>query len=93
MRRAAKVDSTQAAIVERLRSIGVWVQHLHQVGQGCPDLLVWNRGRYVLVECKSPGEKINKMQAEFIARCPGEIHVVQTPDEAVKAVLGAAVCS
>jgi hypothetical protein len=88
MRRAAKVDSTQAAIVEALRRCGVWVQHLHTVGQGCPDLLIWNRGKYALMECKSHGEKINKAQAEFIAACPGEIHIVHSADEALKAVVG-----
>jgi hypothetical protein len=88
VRRASKVDSTQAAIVEALRKVGVWVLHLHQLGGGTPDLLCWNRGRFVLVECKSPGEKINALQAEFMATCPGEIHVVQSPEEALVAVLG-----
>jgi hypothetical protein len=91
LRRASKVDSTQAAIVEALRRVGVWVLHLHQLGGGTPDLLCWNRGRYVLVECKSPGEKINALQAQFMAECPGEIHVCQSPDEALRAVLGAEV--
>jgi Holliday junction resolvase len=88
VRRAAKVDGTQPAIVEALRRIGAWVLHLHTVGKGCPDLLVWNRGRYVLIECKSKGEDINKDQAEFIATCPGEVHVCWTPEEALRAVLG-----
>lgn len=82
------MDGSQPAIVEALRRCGAWVLHLHTVGQGCPDLLVWNRGKYILVECKSPGEKINKQQAEFIAECPGEVHVVRTPEEALRAVLG-----
>lgn len=89
MRRAAKVDASQAAIVERLRSIGVWVKPLHAVGQGFPDLLCWARGRYFLLECKEPGERPNKEQAEFMAACPGEIHVARTEDEAVIAAVGA----
>jgi hypothetical protein len=88
VRRASKVDSTQSAIVEALRKVGVWVLHLHQLGGGTPDLLCWNRGRFVLVECKSPGEKINALQAAFMAECPGEIHVCQSPEEALVAVLG-----
>lgn len=88
MRRAAKVDATQGEIVKALRLIGAWVWCLHREGQGCPDLLVWGRNRFLLMECKSPGEKINKAQAEFIATCPGEIHVVRTPEEAVNAVVG-----
>jgi hypothetical protein len=91
LRRAARVDATQNAIVEALRKVGCWVLHLHMVHGGCPDLLVWNRGRFVLVECKSPGEKINALQAEFMATCPGEIHVVQSAEEALVAVLGSEV--
>jgi len=92
MRRAAKVDSTQAAIVARLREIGAAVEHLHTVGGGVPDLLVAARDRKggyrtFLLECKTPGEKINKQQAEFIARWPGEIHVCYTPEDAVNAVI------
>ena len=87
MRRAAKVDGTQKAIVERLRSIGVWVQHLHGVGSGCPDLLCWHK-RFFLLEVKEPGERPSKEQAEYMAACPGEIHVARTPDEAVLAAVG-----
>ena len=86
--RAKRADATQPAIVEALRKIGAWVLHLHTVGQGCPDLLIWNRGRYLFLECKVPGETINKQQAEFIATCPGEIHVVRSPEEAIEAVIG-----
>ena len=48
MRRAARVDATQAEIVKALRSVGakVWVI-------GLPlDLLVGYRGKTLLVECK-----------------------------------------
>lgn len=40
MRRAAKVDRNQTAIVKALRAVGCSVQPLHAVGKGCPDLLV-----------------------------------------------------
>ena len=88
MRRAAKVDGNQPEIVEALRRVGAKVLHLHQVGGGCPDLLVWGKGRSFLMEVKQPGENINKLQAEFIATWPGEIHVVRTTEEAIKAVTG-----
>ena len=89
MRRAAKVDATHQPIVERLRSIGVWVLSLAAVGNGTPDLLCWHRGRFFLVEIKSGNERTNIDQAEFMARCPGEIHVARTADEAVIAAVGA----
>lgn len=90
MRRAAKTDGCQSAIVKRLREISVWVQPLNAVGDGCPDLLCWHRGRYFLIECKEPGERPTKLQAEFMAVCPGEIHVVRTQEEAVLAAVGEA---
>jgi hypothetical protein len=89
MRRAAQVDASQAAIVDALRRIGVWVQHLHAIGKGCPDLLCWHRGRYFLLECKEPGERPNRQQAEFMAACPGEIHIARNPEEAIFAAVGA----
>ena len=89
MRRAAKTDAGQAAIVERLRSIGAWVLHLHAIGKGCPDLLVFANGRPFLLEVKEPGERPNKMQAEFMAACPMELHIARSPEEAVLAAVGA----
>lgn len=83
------MDASQSAIVERLRSIGVWVQHLHAIGKGCPDLLCYARGRFFLLEVKEQGERPNKEQAEFMAACPGEIHIARTPEEAVVAAVGA----
>ena len=52
MRTAAKVDSNQADIVAALRQCGATVQLLHQVGGGCPDLLVGFRGQNLLIEVK-----------------------------------------
>ena len=52
MRRAARIDANQPAIVEALRKAGCRVQPLHMVGQGCPDLLVSRQGRVVLMEVK-----------------------------------------
>ena len=56
MRRAARVDANQPEIVAALRAIGATVQHLHAVGQGCPDLLVGLRGENWLIEVKD-GDK------------------------------------
>jgi hypothetical protein len=77
--------------VEALRRCGAKVFPLHQVGGGCPDLLVAiNQERTFLLEVKMPGEKINKLQAEWLAAWPGEVHVVRTPDEALRVLLGKA---
>jgi hypothetical protein len=56
MRTAARVDSNQSAIVKALRSAGAFVQPLHTIGDGCPDLLVAYRGKWHLLEIKD-GDK------------------------------------
>ena len=91
MRRAANIDKNQPAIVLTLRSLGVAVEII-----GKPvDLLCWHRGKYYLLEVKNPDgfDRLTKEQVEFIERWPGEVHIVRSVDEAVRAVLGEEVCS
>ena len=57
MRRAAKVDANQSQITKALRNAGAFVQPLHTVGDGCPDLLVAFRGKFSLIEVKD-GSKV-----------------------------------
>lgn len=84
MRRAARVDANQQAIVDRLRECSVSVEII-----GKPlDLLVCCRGETSLVECKTKDGDLTKAQVEFLSRWPGKVFVVRTPDEAVRAVLG-----
>jgi hypothetical protein len=87
MRRAAKTDSNQQDIVNALRAVCVQVEVI-----GKPvDLLVCDRmGVTSLMEVKNADgrDQLTKSQVEFIARWPGQIHIVRTPDEAVRAVLG-----
>lgn len=52
MRRAAKVDANQDAVVSVLKAYGATVQSLAAIGKGCPDLLVGYRGHTLLVEVK-----------------------------------------
>ena len=61
MRRAAKIDANQPAIVEALRKCGAFVQSLAAVGNGCPDLLIGYRGRTILLEVKD-GSKVPSAQ-------------------------------
>jgi Holliday junction resolvase len=62
LRRAAKVDSTQAAIVKALRGYGCSVTSLAPVGNGCPDLLVGIHKRTGLIECKTDEASRTKTQ-------------------------------
>ncbi len=61
MRRAAAVDDNQREVVRALRLVGASVQHLHQVGAGCPDLMVGYRRQTFLLEVKD-GAKIPSLQ-------------------------------
>lgn len=70
MRRAAKVDSNQAAIVGALRACGAQVLSLAAIGKGCPDLLILHRGRYQLLEVKDgalvpSARRLTPAQEEF----------------------------
>ena len=83
MRRAARVDANQAEIVEALRRIGARV---YLIKWPC-DALVAYRGRWIGLEIKAPGGRLTKDQVKLIAECDAPVHVVQTPEEAVKCCL------
>ena len=84
MRHAARTDATQAEVVKALRAIGAGVYYLK-----LPlDLLVFFRGRTLLLELKEPQGRLTQAQEEFIASWGGEVHVVRGPLEAVAAVIG-----
>jgi hypothetical protein len=86
MRRAAKIDDNQPAIVKALKDVGVSVEYIKKP----VDLLICHLGETALMEVKNRDGKnqLSKDQVEFIARWPGKIHIVHTPEEAVRAVLG-----
>lgn len=47
-----KVDRNQSEMVSALRKIGCKVQHLSDIGKGCPDILVGFMGKNWLIEIK-----------------------------------------
>ncbi len=70
MRRAAKIDANQQAIVGAIRACGAQVLSLAPIGKGCPDLLVLHRGRYQLLEVKDgrlppSARRLTPLQEEF----------------------------
>jgi hypothetical protein len=86
MRRAARTDSNQQAIVQALRAVGALPYYIKEP---C-DLIVGYRGKNTLLEIKNRDGKdqLTKAQVEFIATWPGQIEVVYTVEEALKAVIG-----
>jgi hypothetical protein len=88
MRRAAKIDANQPLIVKALRDAGCTVQHLHGVGQGCPDLLVGFRGRNFLMEIKDPSRKPSERKLSddeklWHGAWNGQVQIVETVEEAL----------
>jgi hypothetical protein len=88
VRRAAKVDASQSAIVNALRNVGCSVQSLAQLGDGAPDLLVGRHGRNYLLEVKTGAKasQLNATQAQWHRLWRGSVYVVRTPEEALAAV-------
>lgn len=89
MRRAAKADRNQPEIVATFRRCGFAVAHTHAVGRGFPDLVVARHGWTALIEIKDGNKppsarKLTPEEAEFHAHWPGEIHVINSPDEVVR---------
>lgn len=82
--RARRVDSNQAAVVERLRQIGCKVYLIEEP----VDLLIGYRNKTVLMEVKTEEGRLTKQQVEFVATWPGgSHHIVRDPEEAVNLVI------
>ncbi|HXE82907.1 MAG TPA: hypothetical protein VN513_06225 [Gemmatimonadales bacterium] len=82
MRRAARVDATQAAIVDAFRRYGASVDVI-----GLPvDLAVGYRGRTVLVEVKTQTGKLKPSQQAWLDAYRGAACVVRSEAEAVALV-------
>lgn len=86
MRRAARTDSNQDAIVQALRKMGAFVQPLHRVGQGCPDLAVAWRQRWYLFEVKRDAKaKLTPDEKQWFSDVGGRapVYVVTNALEAI----------
>jgi len=88
MRRAAKVDTNQAAIVAGLRAVGATVHSTAALGRGFPDLAVGFRGVTYLLEVKQPKKAgdLTPDERAFILAWRGHVAVVTTLDEALEAL-------
>ena len=89
MRKAAKIDDNQKAIVNVLRQIGASVQSLAATGKGCPDLLVGYHGINYLMEIKDGDKVLSKQkltidQEHWHSLWRGSVHIVKSVDEALK---------
>jgi hypothetical protein len=84
MRRAARVDATQEAIVSALRAAGAYVWVI-----GLPvDLLVGYKGHTFCMEVKSgPSKRLTKLQADFFENWSGStLCRVDNPEAALRMI-------
>lgn len=93
MRRDAKVDTNQKAIVEALRAAGRKVRLTHRLGDGYVDLTVWSpfTARIYLGEVKSLMGQLTPAEQDFHddweeAAEHGQLCIWRTVDEALDAV-------
>jgi len=80
-----RADATQAPIVKALETMGINVQDLSPVGDGCPDLLCGIGSVLFLIEVKVAKGKLREKQIEWRAkwsRVP--YYVVRTVAEAIE---------
>lgn len=87
MRRAAKIDANQPALVGALRSMGATVEITSSAHDGFPDIVVGYRGVTVLVEIKdgslAPSKrKLTPAQIELHNRFAGAITIIETLGQA-----------
>ena len=92
MRRAARTDANQQAVIDALRQVGATVHSLASIGNGCPDLLVGFRERTFLMEVKDgskpPSEKrLTPDQVVWHNKWTGgSLSVVYSPENALKVI-------
>lgn len=91
MRRAARVDANQAAIVAALRAAGCSVQSLAAIGKGCPDILVGSRGLNWVLEIKDGAKRpsarrLTADEQEWHDSWCGTVLIVYTPRDALEAI-------
>lgn len=79
-----KTDKNQRDIVQALREVGTTVISLHEVGKGCPDLLVGYKGKNYLIEIKNKSGKLTPRQEKFNNEWRGKILIFRTIDDVIK---------
>ena len=81
-------DANQAEIVADLRKAGATVFSLHEVGRGCPDILVGFRRVNYLIEIKMKSGRLRFSQVEWHWSWNGQVDVARTSEEALR-IIGA----
>lgn len=89
-----KCDANHKDLVNCLRKLGADVLDISTVGCGVPDLVVWCRGNWHLVDIKNPntgyGKRgLNKNQKQWAAHWKGgPVYMIYSTDDAIALVNG-----
>lgn len=80
------VDANQPEIVAALRAAGATVQHLHEVGRGCPDILVGFQGKNYLFEIKNPDRLwgFTPRETAWIVDWRGQVNTIELAEHALE---------
>lgn len=78
-----RVDANQRQLTKLLREMGCSVQPIHEVGKGCPDILVGFRGENYLFEIKDPNKppsarKLTEDEEAWHLKWRGQVATVMT---------------
>ena len=83
-----RVDQNHAEIVRALRQVpGVTVHSLHEMGNGCPDLLVGYRSITTMIEVKTAKGKLNAMQEDWHRRWTGSPVVIIRNEQDIETLI------
>jgi hypothetical protein len=82
-----RVDINQAEIVKMLRAFGASVIDLHEVGHGCPDILVGYKWHSFPMEIKSAEGKLTPDEVKFNEEWRGNYYIVHSFEEAVQILI------
>lgn len=91
MRRAARIDENQPAIVKALRDAGALVYSTAQLGHGFPDAIVGYRKKLTLLEIKDgrknkSSRKLTDDEERFHKTWEGYVTVVEDENQALRAI-------
>jgi hypothetical protein len=80
-----RVDNTQQTIIAALRKAGAVVTDIHDIGEGCADILCSWAGLWLPMEIKSKGGKLTPDEIEWHKKQRAICPIVSTPEEAIEA--------
>ena len=82
----SRPDANQASIIQILEEVGATVQDLHEVGGGCPDILIGYKGVNYLAEIKTAKGKLNAKQVRWHRYWQGQKIILRSEADALQLI-------